>query len=288
MLTAAIGPTFPSPPGDALRPAERALPRAARNRPPSVFALAGALLVEVLLLALLVFLVHPHTNEPPEPIEVEVVIERPPPPPPAAETAVPEARGNRSGTSSGDSETPSEKPQSTQGAADSAPAQDKPTQQQPSGKSAPDVPRSTGAPLPLPAPALDLPNRSRQPAPVTAPPRQRSSPGRASPNVQKVEGEAQGAGDAYLNTVDALLKQHCLYPERARALGLTGFGILSIAVNRAGRVVETQVTKSSGAQIIDQAAVGCVAAATPLPPPPAYRPEDPLVLFWNFRIEPAR
>jgi protein TonB len=77
------------------------------------------------------------------------------------------------------------------------------------------------------------------------------------------------AGDPYLNSVMALVLKKWRYPPLARTLGLSGTTVLDILVDRDGRILEIKLVKSSGADILDQAAIQSFRDAAPLPPPPA-------------------
>src|SRR5258708_29761164 len=65
------------------------------------------------------------------------------------------------------------------------------------------------------------------------------------------------------------LYQHQEYPWMARRRGVQGRVILRLAVARSGNVTEARIETSSGAELLDQAAVDMVHRANPLPPLPA-------------------
>ncbi len=59
------------------------------------------------------------------------------------------------------------------------------------------------------------------------------------------------------------------FPAKALALSLSGTLVLNATLDRAGRVVEIQITTSSGSKILDDAAIKIVKLAAPYDPLPA-------------------
>jgi len=63
------------------------------------------------------------------------------------------------------------------------------------------------------------------------------------------------------------------YPEEAAKQGLSGRLIANTLLDRAGRVIEIQITVSSGSSILDQAAIQLIKLAGPYPMPRKLREE---------------
>jgi len=61
---------------------------------------------------------------------------------------------------------------------------------------------------------------------------------------------------------------NCPYPREAVAQGLTGTVWLSVHVTADGKPTETQLDKTSGADVLDQAAIRCVEQFGRFPAPP--------------------
>jgi len=70
------------------------------------------------------------------------------------------------------------------------------------------------------------------------------------------------------------LDRHKEYPWSARRRGMQGQVVLRLAVARSGKVAETAIETSSGAEVLDRAALDMVERASPLPPLPASVPGD--------------
>ena len=82
----------------------------------------------------------------------------------------------------------------------------------------------------------------------------------------------------------ALLERNKHYPETAAIAARTGVAQVFFSLDRQGRVLESRVVRSSGANALDEEALALLRRAQPFPPPPrelagdAYRSDrsDPL------------
>jgi periplasmic protein TonB len=102
-------------------------------------------------------------------------------------------------------------------------------------------------PQPAPAPVA--------PAPITtAPPRQHAS---------RVEIAT------WHSSISKQLERNKSYPPAAQKRGETGVAELAVSMDREGRVLSSEIVKSSGSAALDQEALATVRRAQPFPVPPA-------------------
>lgn len=86
------------------------------------------------------------------------------------------------------------------------------------------------------------------------------------------QGQTGANTSSYNAQVIAHLRRFQVYPEAARAAGIKGVSIVQFALAPSGAVVAVSLGGSSGAAILDQAALAMVRRASPFPPiPPDYR-----------------
>ena len=130
--------------------------------------------------------------------------------------------------------------------------------------------------LPPPEPIKPPPKKvepvQRQRAPATtAPQRQpRVAALSAAPAVGTAESRADAA--SWHGLVRAQIERHKSYPDEARAHGDKGVVQLAFTIDRAGRVLSSAITRSSGSAALDQKALATARRAQPFPPPPADVP----------------
>lgn len=81
------------------------------------------------------------------------------------------------------------------------------------------------------------------------------------------------------------LNKHKRYPAKAREERRHGVVNVAFAMDRTGRVLHATVAKSSGSDVLDQAALDILEKASPLPVPPVARVGDTLELVVpvNYR-----
>jgi periplasmic protein TonB len=106
-----------------------------------------------------------------------------------------------------------------------------------------------------------------QPKPEVMPPAPET---RAPPKNEHVAQFSQAASNAYNALVFGHLQRFKRYP---RALhGAHGTVVIQFVLDRAGRVIDSAVTKSSGNHALDQEALDALQRASPFPPFPAAKP----------------
>jgi protein TonB len=135
------------------------------------------------------------------------------------------------------------------------------------------------------APAID-PTPDDQPARAgepTAPASATTTPAPpavavASPPVASAPARA-AADPAYAATLLTWLNRYKDYPWQARRRGVEGRVILFVVVERNGKVADLKVASSSGAEILDEAALTMVRRGDPMPPIPSSMTGD-VVQFW--------
>ncbi|MBU0656996.1 MAG: TonB family protein [Gammaproteobacteria bacterium] len=142
---------------------------------------------------------------------------------------------------------------------------------QPTPKAEPPPARSQAAPKPQPQPAPVA--RPVAPAPQAAPP------------VQAVDNKAAEA--AYRRKLQNLIASRKQYPRMAEKAEVEGSVVVSFTVMPNGAISGVRVTKSSGNEWLDQAAVQAVKAASgALPfPPDIHKTQWAFSLTVNFTLD---
>jgi protein TonB len=116
-----------------------------------------------------------------------------------------------------------------------------------------------------------------EPQPVTPAPETRALPRNAH------IGEFTEAGsNAYNARVFGHLQRFKRYPIAAH--GASGIVLVQFALNRAGEVISSEVSKSSGNAVLDHEALDILRRASPFPPFPAAKPgtKDSYIAPVNF------
>lgn len=121
--------------------------------------------------------------------------------------------------------------------------------------------------LPTPPPVEAL--RAADPVPETTAPK--SIP---APPANRAASKAEATWEAMLL---AHLEQYRRYPASARARRLEGTAYVWFRMNREGKVLASEIARSSGSAVLDRAALATIRRAQPLPAIPDDRP-DPLEL----------
>ena len=105
---------------------------------------------------------------------------------------------------------------------------------------------------------------------------------RAPPKTERVGQITQAGSNAYNALVFGHLQRFKRYPSAAH--GASGTVVVRFVLNRAGAVIETAVTKSSGNDMLDRAALDILRRASPFPPFPEAKPgpQDSYVAPVNF------
>lgn len=95
----------------------------------------------------------------------------------------------------------------------------------------------------------------------------KESPGKIPEGIAGVRGEGYGKGiDTYYSLISRRIWQNWVYPG-AQIPGLEI--IISIKIDRDGRIISHGVEKFSGNILFDRSALKAISEASPLPPPPS-------------------
>jgi protein TonB len=125
----------------------------------------------------------------------------------------------------------------------------------------PSPPQEAEVTLPKDEPKQEeKPTESRPPAPET----------RAPPKTDHVGQFSEAGSNAYDALVSGHLQRFKRYPLAAH--GASGTAMVTFVLNRAGEVIESAVTKSSGNKVLDHEALEILRRANPFPPFPAAKP----------------
>jgi protein TonB len=123
------------------------------------------------------------------------------------------------------------------------------------------------------------PKEVEKPKPQEQPPAPET---RAPPKTEHVGQFTQAGSNAYNALVFGHLQRFKRYPSLAR--GAQGTVVVSFVLNRAGAVIESAVTKSSGNDVLDREALEILRRASPFPAFPAAKPgsQDSYIAPVNF------
>ena len=110
------------------------------------------------------------------------------------------------------------------------------------------------------------PKPIEKPKPVVTPPAPET---RAPPKADHVGRFTQAASNAYMARILGHLQRFRRYPSAAH--NAVGTVMVRFVLNRAGDVIKTEVTKSSGSGVLDQEALAILHRASPFPPFPAAK-----------------
>jgi protein TonB len=110
------------------------------------------------------------------------------------------------------------------------------------------------------------PKEVEKPKPVPQPPAPET---RAPPKNDRLGQFSEAGSNAYNALVFGHLQRFKRYPAAAR--GKSGTVVVRFALNRAGDVIESAVTKSSGNDVLDREAVAILQRASPFPAFPAAK-----------------
>jgi protein TonB len=137
----------------------------------------------------------------------------------------------------------------------------------------PSPPQEAEVTLPKDEPKQEeKPRESRPPAPET----------RAPPKTEHVGQFSEAGARAYTALVFGHLQRFKRYPLAAH--GASGTVMVRFALNRAGDVIESAVTKSSGNGVLDREALDTLRRASPFPAFPDAKPgaEETYIAPVNF------
>ena len=141
-------------------------------------------------------------------------------------------------------------------------------------------------PPPPPKPAeIALPKPEPKPKPVqkpTPPPRPVVTETHVLQKSERIGAFSPAASNQYNSLVFGHLQRYKRYPDGAGNAG--GTVVLHFALNRAGGVISSSISRSSGNAALDQAALEMVRRANPFPAFPEAKPgsQDSFVAPVNF------
>ena len=160
-------------------------------------------------------------------------------------------------------------------------------------------PLSVKTPVPPETPKPNAPSRpARQTQSVRSAPQkpvENSAPseGLSIPQVNAMppaentlSGPLQDKAD-YFAKLRAWVEKHKSYPRAARLNHIEGDAMVLFTMNQTGDVLSSHIVKSSGYVTLDEAALGAVRDASPLPPMPDTLPQKQLVITvpFGFHLE---
>lgn len=133
----------------------------------------------------------------------------------------------------------------------------------------------------VPAPIVDTPPLAHA---ITVPPppplASTAPPGPVTPPAPK------GPPPDYLSRLFARINAYKHYPRAALSARIQGRPVVHFVMDRQGRVLSCVISKSSGAPLLDEAAVAAVTDAQPLPPLPPELPGETyaITVGINFQL----
>lgn len=121
--------------------------------------------------------------------------------------------------------------------------------------------------------ALENKKKQEQAAPSTAASPNRAAAVRNNQGNAGAQGVVQNGGQANASAYSAIVLAHLqrfrVYPDQARSAGVTGVSTVRFTIGASGNVMGVSLAGSSGAGVLDQAALAMVHRAAPFPPIPA-------------------
>ncbi len=121
--------------------------------------------------------------------------------------------------------------------------------------------------------AAEQKKKQEQAAPSIAAAPTRPAANRGNNQQNGANGAVQNGGQANASSYNAIVLAHLqryrTYPEQARAAQITGVSTVRFTLGAGGNVISVSLAGSSGASVLDQAAIAMVQRASPFPPIPA-------------------
>ena len=153
----------------------------------------------------------------------------------------------------------------------------------------PNVPPAThpdAAVAPPEKPKVEETPQQQAAATTTAPPAVsgRVAPVAVAPNQGRPDAKNSEAVVTWRTQVLALIERNKRYPAAAQARREQGTAQVSFTLDRKGMVVDSHVTRSSGASALDEEAVALLKRAQPFPVPPANLQSDLVVVRLPIRF----
>lgn len=123
------------------------------------------------------------------------------------------------------------------------------------------------------------PKPAEQPKPDAPPPAPET---RAPPPTEHVGQFSQAASNRYAALVVGHLQRFKHYPAAAR--GASGQVEVKFEIDRAGALLNVEVTRSSGNSVLDQEMLAIIHRASPFPPFPAAKPGTQASYIWSLNF----
>ncbi|MDE1935843.1 TonB family protein [Bradyrhizobium sp.] len=105
---------------------------------------------------------------------------------------------------------------------------------------------------------------------------------RALPKNSRIGEFTEAGSNAYNALVVGHLEKFKRYP--AAAHGSSGTVMVRFALNRAGEVISSDISKSSGNSVLDREALAILRRASPFPPFPAAKPGTQASYLWPMHF----
>lgn len=99
-------------------------------------------------------------------------------------------------------------------------------------------------------------------------------------------GSPDRSGSRYLSLVRAEIERQRLYPAEGRGSSVQGTAVFALVIDRAGKLLVLELTRSSGAPLLDHAGAEMIRRAAPLPPVPPEIPGEAVELEVALRLFP--
>jgi len=138
-------------------------------------------------------------------------------------------------------------------------------------------PPETPAPA-VPAPADGVPSSDARPVERTTAPPAAAAPGPAPAASRNAVASEQSARADWRSALLGHLKPFLRFPRQAERAGQRGVAIVAVTVDRRGTVLAARIRRGSGYPLLDAEAVATVRRGSPVPPPGADIPGDPVVV----------
>lgn len=124
----------------------------------------------------------------------------------------------------------------------------------------------------------ETPKQMEQPKPEPEPPAPET---RAPPKTEHIGQFSQASANAY----NALVSGHLERFKRSPAHGESGRVTVQFELNRAGELIDSKVSKSSGKAVLDREALDIVRRASPFPAFPAAKPGARDSFLWSISFD---
>ncbi len=158
----------------------------------------------------------------------------------------------------------------------------------------PEPPKTKPAPAAIPAKSAKTPATSAESVPPPSPPQSAPVPAAPAPKSQPAEptvakippppiNHQKAYEDEHLARIRTLLAQNLVYPKNARRLNQQGDVVVMFSLSPAGEVGAVSVTKSSGFELLDEAALNLIKTTSPQFPKPAKTVQISVPIGYRLR-----